>query len=172
LKQSGSPRMELRVFPDVAGGLAAGETVLQGNREGLFTRYGLEQPERNISCEIKYIGSDKAVLQFPEDLFEPQTDVFLQVDYEGDIGNAFIDGRLVADDFYRGAAWEIGLKRFAPELLNKEMYLHISPLRKGTTIVLDSSMAINETFEGEEIANINGIRLVPEYQVHLNAVKR
>src|SRR5262249_44045780 len=43
-------------------------------------------------------------------------DVFLEIDYTGDVGMAFIKGQLVDDHFYFGQPWRIGLKRFLPRL--------------------------------------------------------
>jgi hypothetical protein len=77
--------------------------------------------------EVKQIGRRKAVVrlaaEFPADL----SDVFLQVEYEGGTGIAFIDGRLVAGHFNNGMSWIIGLKRFWPELLTEELCLVFNP---------------------------------------------
>lgn len=55
-------------------------------------------------------------------------DVFLQVDYVGDRGMAFIDGLLVTEDFYHERKWEIGMKSFLPKMSKKEMVLIFHPL--------------------------------------------
>gem|GEM_PF-2933395 len=39
-------------------------------------------------------------------------DVFLTVDYEGDQAELLLDGSKVAEDYYRGEPWEIGVKRW------------------------------------------------------------
>jgi hypothetical protein len=58
--------------------------------------------------------------------FEGVHELLLQIDYEGDVGHTFIDGRLVHDHFCNGQKWEIGLKQFYPEVAAKEIYFYIS----------------------------------------------
>ena len=64
------------------------------------------------------------------------------MDYTGDVGRAYLDDQLLADDFYFGrtavnsTAWEIGLRRFAPELFQKTLTLRFLPLRKDAPIYL------------------------------------
>ena len=38
---------------------------------------------------------------------------------------------MLDDNYFNRASWEIGLKRFAPEVLTEGMELRILPLRKG-----------------------------------------
>ncbi|MEV0344827.1 hypothetical protein AB0H88_03620 [Nonomuraea sp. NPDC050680] len=44
-------------------------------------------------------------------------EVLLRLDWSGDVGRAYIGGRLVADRFWYDPCWEIGLRRFRTELL-------------------------------------------------------
>ena len=106
------------------------------------------------------------IIRFPADLHEQVNDVFMHIDYTGDTGNAFIDGTMVSDHFYNGNAWEIGLKRFTPEELAKSMYVYISPLRKGE-VEFEINQAYRKKFLGEEIAEIHGVTVEPEYKVEL-----
>ena len=80
---------------------------------------------------------------------------------------AFIDGRLVADHFNNGAPWLIGLKRFAPELVDGELCLVFSPLRQGVVKNTSSQLAGRSEFQGEEWLRVHGIAATLEYRTHL-----
>ncbi|MCA2225186.1 beta-galactosidase [Nonomuraea aurantiaca] len=53
----------------------------------------------------------------PAVLLDSGEEVLLRLDWSGDVGRAYIGGRLVADRFWYGPCWEIGLRRFREELL-------------------------------------------------------
>ena len=51
------------------------------------------------------------ISQIPEDAEE----IYLQIGYEGDSAEMFCEEDMIADSFYTGQKWEIGLKRFIDE---------------------------------------------------------
>ena len=58
----------------------------------------------------------------------------LRIHYVGDVARATLKGKLLNDDFYSGRDFEIGLKRFAPEILTGDLRLEILPLRNDAPI--------------------------------------
>ncbi|MCK4465517.1 MAG: glycosyl hydrolase family 35, partial [Bacteroidales bacterium] len=88
-------------------------------------------------------------------------DLFLYINYEGDVGRATIDGKLISDNFYNGTRWEIGLKRFAPEVLGNSINLQVTPLYKDAKIYLEKW----PEFKDEKVADIIKIEARPEYRV-------
>ena len=54
----------------------------------------------------------------------------LRIHYVGDVARITLNGRLLLDDFYNGKALELGLRRYAPEILGGELEIEILPLRK------------------------------------------
>ena len=76
------------------------------------------------------LSSEKA------DLPEGVNDVFVEIDYTGDVGLAFINGQLVDDHFYCGQPWRIGLKRFFPKLAESGMYLSFRPINQDVAFPL------------------------------------
>lgn len=68
------------------------------------------------------------------DLSEPfqndERDVFLNIDFTGNIANLYFDGELVADWFFTGLPWKLSLKKFKGKLQNVEVTLQIKPLRE------------------------------------------
>lgn len=89
-------------------------------------------------------------------------DVFLQVDYVGDRGMAFIDGLLVTDHFYHERKWEIGMKSFLPKLSNKEMVLIFHPLYKDQECLIFFEDIPD--FENGKHLEIKSIKAINEYK--------
>jgi beta-galactosidase len=75
-------------------------------------------------------------ITIPPDALDGLKDVILKIDYVGDAARAYIGDQLIDDDFYFGEPWEIGLKRFAPEVLEKGITIKILPRPKNTRIYL------------------------------------
>ena len=157
--------MTLSVFPDVPGGLKASQGIWEAKTDGLFTRYTLKVPKREIGLRVERVKPNKAVVQVSPGSFAGVDDVLLRIDYRGDVGNAIIGGRLISDNFSNGTTWEIGLKRFLPEVAERPIHLYITPLRKGRMVITDSAVGPHRTFVGEEVAEIDLIRAVPVYSV-------
>jgi len=93
-------------------------------------------------------------------------EVFLRVDYIGDIGRAYLGDRLIADDFYFGRTWEIGLRRFAPELFQKTLTLRFLPLRKDAPIHLPPKRW-PDFGPAQEIVQVRSIDVQIEYVLKL-----
>ncbi|WP_228853021.1 beta-galactosidase [Aegicerativicinus sediminis] len=93
-------------------------------------------------------------------------DVFLQVDYIGDRGMAFIDGLLATDHFYHEKKWEIGMKSFIPKLKNKEMVLIFHPLYDNQECLIFFENV--PKFENGKYLEIKSIKAVNEYKAILS----
>jgi hypothetical protein len=93
------------------------------------------------------------------------SDVFLRIDYVGDIGRLYAGQHLLDDDFYHGATWEVGLKRFAP-LAGQSLTLDVLPLRKDAPIYF-SPKARPNFGTAEQISDVRAITAVPEYEVRV-----
>jgi len=109
---------------------------------------------------------DKAAqwnIAIPKDFLTGVSDVFLEVEYAGDVARLSSHGRLLDDDFYNGKPWGIGLRRFADPIRQGSLDLSILPLREDAPIYLDERFRPN--FGGEaQIDELKSLRLVPEYQ--------
>lgn len=93
--------------------------------------------------------------------------VLLDIDYVGDMGQAFVDGRLVHDNFSNGETWQVGLHELAGELADHPLTLAITPLKKGVTIDVDSPMAARQEHVAEEVAELTSVRLEPIYEMRV-----
>ena len=94
-------------------------------------------------------------------------DVRLQLDYSGDIGHAFLNSRLINDNFANGAVWEIGLKDFAQELVENPMVIYISPLREGANVNVESAMAGRREEAQSQKAKLHRAGLCPVYEIRV-----
>jgi hypothetical protein len=74
-------------------------------------------------------------LKLPGDL-DLTNDPLLRLHYQGDVARVTLDGRLLTDNFYSGRVFEVGLRRFGPEILKGELRLAILPLGKDAPIML------------------------------------
>ncbi len=108
-------RLTLHVLPDVGAGLTAknrgdaGDIPLARKTEGAFTRYFVPIAPVETGASIQRLGIAHAVVHVPPDAFAAARNIVLSVSYEGDTGEAYVSGRLVADNFSNGTPWEIGL---------------------------------------------------------------
>lgn len=141
----------------------------QQDTDAARTQLHLSTQNVDPALQVKQIGPRKYLVKLPQAVPVELADLFLKIDYEGDTGMAFINGRLVADNFNNGIPWLIGLKRFKPELQNNELCLVFSPLRQGAVKNTSSQFAGRLEFEGQEKLTINSITLIPEYRICLEA---
>jgi hypothetical protein len=168
LESTDAEEVELKVFPDFeALGSVIGGELLERAEEGLFTVYRFCVPRKDIAFELKRVGEDKATLAFAADSFARVKEALLRIDYEGDIGYAFIDGDLINDNFSNGKTWEIGLKRFEERLVQEGMYVYISPIRKGSVVNSNTTMAGWSSNAAELIAELSNVSIVPVYELVL-----
>jgi hypothetical protein len=146
-------------------------------RDGIFTRYAAAVPPKNINVTWEKIhdASPGRYTLAPDDsnfsragtwqihvapgALAGLSDVFLRIQYAGDVARIYAGSRLLDDNFFNGTDWEIGLKRFGGELLSQGLQLKVLPLRKDTPIY------IPQGFWPGESAVLKKIAAIPEYEV-------
>ena len=110
-------------------------------------------------------------LELPRDMLSGLSDIYLDIDYAGDIGRFYDGTHLLGDNFFNGTAWEIGLKRFVPDLDSNGFDLKILPLRKDAPVYIPKSSWPD--FKGvSQIAEVNAMTASPEYEVKLTFTKK
>lgn len=123
--------------------------------------YQLSFEEKESPVSVKKVADRKYALTI-DGALDRLNDVFVEIDYVGDRGMAFIDGLLVADHFYHEKKWEIGLKSFTSALSGKQMVLIFHPLYSDQEALIDFAR-VPEFTDGKYL-NINDIRVVNEYK--------
>jgi len=140
------------------------------NVEGYFSHHTISAISQDLSFEQYQVGEGKVVLKFPTDVLKNAHNVLLRIDYLGDIGQAYIDGKLVHDNFYNGTSWEIGLRQLEQKIDGEELLILIVPIEKhsGGQRYIQTGMAFRPDSDTERIASIDQIILVPEYKTPLH----
>ena len=86
--------------------------------------------------EIDYLHAAAWKIRLPDGL-DMKSNPILRIRYNGDSARLLLNGRLLNDDFYNGTAFEIGLRRHAPEILTGELCLEILPLQKDMPVFFE-----------------------------------
>ena len=92
-------------------------------------------------------------------------EIFMEIEYEGDKAEMYRDGKLIADSFYTGQLWEIGLKRFIDSeerrLSSFEADIDITPLYEDSRVYLQDWPKLRD---GKACDLVN-IHLISQYRV-------
>jgi hypothetical protein len=104
-------------------------------------------------------------IQIPQQDTAGLSNVYLRVRYAGDMARLSSQGRLLDDDFYNGSPWKIGLKRFLPSAFAAGLELQVLPMpRCDKLIYLDPAVWAQMNAQGQTL-RMDGVELVPEYEV-------
>ncbi|PHV71978.1 beta-galactosidase [Sporanaerobium hydrogeniformans] len=138
------------------------------SQDTMWGLYKITALEKEVELKIAQVGPTRYTITIPEDIMAGSKDVILQIEYEGDIGQAFINGEMIHDHFYNGGMWEIGLKTYAEALKYYPLTIYITPLKKGVKVNVESAMAARM----EEVEEIKGrlisVNAKPIYEAHLS----
>jgi hypothetical protein len=160
LECRGTENIEFSIFPDYKIPSIKGAEVIDRSSDGIFTKYQFKIPKTNSNLNINKVQKNKAIIRVSQELFTGVKEVMLKIDYNGDVGYAYVDGELIHDNFFNGTSWEIGLKQFEKEILKGGMYIYISPIKIGSKVKSDSTMAARMETTEKEIADINSVTAV------------
>jgi hypothetical protein len=117
-----------------------------------------------------FTGAAKWTLQIPSQPMNGMSDIYLRIRYAGDVARLSLDERLLDDDFYNGRTWEIGLKRFLPDVFGKKLEVSVLPLPRKAPIYLDARAWAPMNADGQT-GKVLGVELLPEYEVVLKPPK-
>ncbi len=138
----------LRVYPNPKGG------------EG-FAEYTLTCPAASMSAKVELLSENPLMKEFALTLDETPagaSDVLLDVDYEGNILELFLDGRKVADQYCLGNGWHAALRRFD----GKTAYtLRIYALDKAAPVYIERAF----TFRHGYACDLKSVTATVEYEV-------
>lgn len=162
----GSAETELAIYPIPDQVAASAFAELSCGKQGQFGLYKLKVPVHTPELQIEYPKEHTAILHMNTTWPEQIEDVFIEVDYEGDVAQAYLHRRMLTDHIQYGDTWKIGLKEFVMELDEHPLRLIITPIRKGT-VTSFVNQAYVEQFDGIELGEFRRIAAVPHYRVGL-----
>jgi hypothetical protein len=141
-------------------------TKIAGN--DIFSSYRIHLSPAEFPLKTKQITSRKITVALPQSLPADVNDVYLNIDYTGDTGMGFLNGELVADEFYHGIPWTIGLRKFVtPVPRAKEMVLYFRPMQKNASYLMDFQpypQYIPDFGKSNTYLKVNSISFVPQYK--------
>lgn len=113
--------------------------------------------------EAAFEGAARWSIRVPDVKSAAVGEVLLRIAYQGDVARIYAGGRLLTDDFYHGAPWEIGLRSIPAADLKQGLELQILPLRADAPIYLAGGVkpAIPA---GGQVAQVTDVRVAPEYR--------
>jgi hypothetical protein len=152
--------IELKTYPALPGGAE--------EPDGTLARYALPIPSSNVRLQVRPRAVESDLYREYDLLLDGEVtgdDVFLKVDYEGDRAELLLDGRTVADDYYRGEAWEIGLKRWD---FPKVLLLRVFAMRQGAPVFTDEPLA----YENGLALRLNGVTAQEEFRLRLSPAQK
>lgn len=126
----------------------------------------LKRPVVGSPVSSTKIVNARATLKFKESDFEGLKQLIVKIEYDGDVGYAFINGEMFHDNFANGSPWEIDILPYKDEILKNGMYIYIAPRKVGAYVDNSSAMAARFEVTKEQFAKIHsisalGIRKVP-----------
>jgi hypothetical protein len=108
--------------------------------------------------------SAKWSIAVPAGALNGLNELFLEVNYEGDLARLSANRRLLVDDFYNGKPWMVGLSRFLAPDGSGKFELSILPLRKDAPVYFEFPQPLQFVTNGQ-IDKLLSLRLIPDYQL-------
>jgi len=182
------------VFPDFPRAPSSSATLTHKALSGLFATYSVNiRPEtipvrwqntrKADSAGPARMGKYNAIaptdadfehagiwsIEVPDHSFAGLSDIYLRIDYAGDVARLYSEQHLLDDDFYKGTTWEVGLKRFQRDNSgNISFELRVLPLRNDAPVYIPSDLRPSFS-SGNAIATVSRITCSPEYELRVKA---
>jgi hypothetical protein len=97
-------------------------------------------------------------IQLPENP-DLKLNPLLRIHYVGDVARITLDGKWIDDNFYNGRTFDLGLNRYAPEILAGDLRLEILPLQKNAPIFIKEK-AKPDFGNADSIAKIQNAEII------------
>lgn len=142
--------------------------ILYPSRDGWKPQH-VEVDSVNVPAESRAIGGRRLAVRIQQPEKPQVNEYFLKINYVADVAMAFINGTMVLDQFYHGAPWLIGLKRFSQPLqATGEMNFYFRPLSKNASFLNDLPPSARPDFSQQnKLLHIDRIEIIPEYKVRI-----
>lgn len=163
---AGRSQCTVSILSSSTGEIQANLGSLREKQMGTFTDLEISCPVYCPTVKVSYRKDSYAQIDLDCDWPSWVEDVFLKIDYDGDVAMAQIGDDLLTDHIQYGLPWYIGLKENKHKLRDDKVNLSITPLRKGK-VKSYVNQAYVKRFEGVEIAQFNHIQAIPHYRLAL-----
>jgi hypothetical protein len=135
---------------------------LESAADGIFPTYTIQQTVRTVDVRVEAVPTQEHtwLIHLPDDALDGVNDVFLLLNVTCDKAFLYMEDALVADHFYNGEIWEVGLKRFAEMLKRHPLKLVLAPLHEDTDIYLECK----PNFVNGIAVALDGVEAIVQYQ--------
>ncbi len=169
LRTRQSHPVPLRIYPPTGQALTYQGKRINPQREGEFSVYILparKLPQVSVTsqanAEIPAADRDYPFrkedappkawrIKFGQIDWNSVSDVLVRFEYIGDTARLYLNGSLVADNFWSKTDWEVGIKRWKKELAkpDSELVLVISPWQKEQEVFVQKRPDVTEDLTAE-----------------------
>lgn len=182
LESDGNPEFSFQVFGNA---MPVRGTALQHSGDGLFEKYSAHLPKVDLPLHLESVSKasprrvqmNRGITVAPDDSdfhhaaawsiqvptnWPPQlSNLFLRVQYRGDVARLYAGSELLDDNFWNGTPWNIGLVQWRAKIHNGNSKLLILPAPKDAEI--GNAGYGNEA--GRQQSTIDAATLIPQYQL-------
>ena len=117
--------------------------------------------------ESSFAQAAEWTVTLPQGTLDGLSDVFLAIRYQGDQARLLAGDRLLTDNFFNGAEWRVGLKRFLADSSARTFRLQVLPLSTKAPILFEPGMAPTPRENGSS-GELQSIEALPEYELDLS----
>ncbi len=140
------------------------QSFMSGDAFGVYE--GVDLIENKLLPELSVESETDYGIKVPGSMGDAE-EIYLDIDYEADSAKLLANGQVIADSFYTGQTWEIGLKRFFDRFGDKWdclVKVHLKPLYEKDELYLQSrpgmnngkvSRIVNTSFRVSHVINIS-----------------
>lgn len=131
---------------------------------GGYKQPEVAQPVANLNKAFK----DGGVYTFalPDNYLTGLNNLYLRINYTGNKARLYYNHQLLADDFYNGDLWHIGLNRLENTLENQPLKLEITPLQANDRVYFDKEAAKAAALK----AVVKSVLVLPEYKLDFDVI--
>jgi beta-galactosidase len=172
LRTIGRPSINLQAYPAAAMTelrVSRGTVTPQPRAIGGLAGWRVDFTPVEPTVAVKRVGARRLVVAVPAEALR-EDDVWLRLPYVGDRVAAFIGGRLVADHFYFGQPWNLGLRKFAHQLAGEDLVFVFHPLKPDAPYLGDLPEPVREELmkRALPILEIEDVVVQPEYRTRVS----
>jgi hypothetical protein len=132
--------------------------------------FNAASPGPQYQTNLKEVpGSRYYEVFVPGETLSGLSDAFLSFDYTGDTGAAYLNGKLIADDFYSGPSMLLGIKRFSSTIPGKKLLFQVVPLTDERQIYFEDG--VRDSLQGKVAAELKSVGIIPQYEVFVSSGK-
>jgi hypothetical protein len=143
--------------------VAAEPTIRQVAEAGQAAPVRMGKEVAMAPAESDFKAAARWSIRVPEINSDAVGQVILRIAYQGDVARLYAGKRLITDDFYHGAPWEIGLRNIPVADRKQGLELQILPLRKDAPIYLATGAWPRASRQGQA-ASLIEVKVVPYYR--------